>query len=363
MKGHNKKYGLLTGFVVASSLFVTGCESEKEKTFVWQLQSQAVESSIDYQELVAMADNIKLMSKGRLQITPHAAGKGSLASGPDIFGAVQKGDVEIGNGWPNWWSAQDPAWAVMNALPFDLMNIDASMIFFLAGEGTDLANQLSMPKGIMWRPAWWPGMEFGLLSRIPISGLDDLKGKKVRIGPGMPSEVLAEAANAYTIPLTPEEIRPALENGELDAVEWTTTGGAWELGLNDVSPYAIVPAIWQPSVVSDFLINAEAYNKLPEDLRAILDTAMDSYTLNTTIKSKANDIVAYENFKGINTQFTVWSEEDVAKWRVASDKITESYKLKNPLTRSLIEKKQLFKQRYEDYYEVFGPYDAGQKGK
>jgi len=348
------KMFVATGFLV----LLLGCDQKgAQDQFQWRLQSQAVESSVDYQGLVEMAKQVKLMSGDRLNIETFPGGKTSIAGGPDIFTAVKNGKVEIGNGWPNWWSAQDPAWAVMNAGPFDLMNIDASMIFFLEGEGTKLANQLSRPEGIIWRAAWWPGMEFGLLSRSPINSLKDLKDKKVRIGPGLPSEVLAEAAQAYTIPLTPEEIRPALENGELDAVEWTTAGGAWDLALNDISPYAIVPAIWQPSVVSDFLINEAAYNALPEDLQAILDSAMKSYTLTTTIKSKMKDIEAFERFKDSSTQVTTWSEEDIKTWRTASDKITGIYRLKNQFTRELIDKKQAFKKRYEDYYDVFGPYD------
>jgi TRAP-type mannitol/chloroaromatic compound transport system substrate-binding protein len=359
MINSNKNKITSFGLIIFSLVFVlSGCSSSiSNKTFEWKLQSQAIESSVDYQQLVVMVDKVRLMSGGRLNITTYPGGPKSLASGPDIFNAVRKGTVQMGNGWPNWWSAQDPAWAVMNAGPFDLMNIDASMIFFFEEQGIELANQLSEPEGVMWRPAWWPGMEFGLLSRTPISGLDDLAKKKVRIGPGLPSEVLAEASNAFTIPLTPDEIRPALETGELDAVEWTTAGGAWELGLNDISPYAIVPAIWQPSVVSDFLINKDAFSMLPEDLKEILETAIHSYTLTTTLKSKKKDIEAYEKFMASDSVITKWSKEDIERWRKASNKIEALYKARNQFTRDLIERKQAFKKRYEAYYEVFGPYD------
>lgn len=333
-----------------------GCQGEDApKTFEWELVSQAPKNSLDYQQLQVMAENVKRMSNGRLVIKTYPGGE--KAVGPDIFKAVGAGKVQMGNGWPNWWSGQDPAWAVMNAGPFDFMNLDASMMFFLVGPGTDMANELSRPKGIIWRAAWWPGMEFGLLSREPIKGLDDLKAKKVRIGPGLPSEVLAEASGSYAIPLVPAEIRPALEKGELDAVEWTTSGGAWDLGLNDVSPYAIVPAIWQPSVLSDFLINEKAYNELPDDLKAILDTAIQSFTLMTTVRSKMKDIDALEKFQAAGTQINTWSESDIARWRVASDKLIDVYKQKNEFTKRLIESKQAFKQRYNDYYELFGAYD------
>jgi len=321
----------------------------------WELQSQALPKSIDYLELEKFAKNVSEMSNGRLVIVPHPAGE--LAHGAGIFNAVSENTVQMGNGWPNWWAAQDPAWAVMNAGPFDFMNIDASMMFFMEKGGTEMANQLSIPKGVLWRPAWWAGMEFGLTSKKPITGLDDLKGKKVRIGPGLPSQVLAEAAESISIPLVPEEIRASLENNSLDAVEWTTAAGVIDLGLHDLSPYGIVPAIWQPSVLADFLINKQAYDKLSPDLRAILETAIKSYTLTTTLKAKTKDIESLEKFKTLGMTLRKWSDEDIVRWRKASDKIIAEYKKRDNFSKHLIDKKQEFKRHYDKYYELFGSYE------
>ena len=343
---------ILMGVLVS---FLAGCSQEPVRIYEWRLQSQAVEQSIDFQELITFSKNVELMSQGRLKISVHPGGE--IAGGPQIFDAVRDGTVEMGNGWPNWWSGQNPAWAVMNAGPFDFMNLDASMMFFLAGDGTELANKMAKKDGLVWRPAWWPGMEFGLLSREPINGLDDLKGKKVRIGPGLPSEVLAEASGSYSVPLVPQEIRPALENGDLDAVEWTTTAGALSLGISDVSPYAIVPAIWQPSVLSDFLINAAAYEQLPNDLQAILETAIKAYTLTTTMKAKVADIAALDEFKKSGTTIKSWSASDIDRWRLANDKIIATYKERDPYTKELIEAKQFFKSQYNEYYRYFGAYE------
>ncbi|RRJ82645.1 TRAP transporter substrate-binding protein DctP [Aestuariirhabdus litorea] len=350
---------MLRRLVLMFFLFaIIGCDQQRQPDqYQWRLQSHALETTLDYQELLLFTERVAKMSNGRLQITPHPGGPGALASGPDIFTAVAEGDIEMGNGWPNWWSAQHPAWAVMNAGPFDFMNIDASMMFFFSGEGTKLANELSNSKGILWRPAWWPGMEFGLLSREPIRGLADMKGKRVRIGPGLPSEVLAEASGSFAIPLVPEEIRPALSKGELDAVEWTTTGGAWDLQLGHLSPFAIVPAIWQPSVLSDFLINQQAYNQLPPDLQTILETAIQAYTLTTTLHSKVKDIEALGLFRNNGTRLTQWSPEDIERWRTASNTVLERYRNRDEFSARLIDSKRAFKATYDDYYQVFGPYD------
>ncbi|WP_320823213.1 TRAP transporter substrate-binding protein DctP [Reinekea sp.] len=335
-----------------AGLILVGCQSSHHQ---WSLQSQASPTSIDFIELNRMTDNIRLMSQGRLDI--RAVPSGVITGGPDIYTAVKEGRIEMGSGWPNWWSGNHPAWAVMNAGPFGFMNIDASLLFFIAGEGTHLANELSRPDGIIWRPAWWPGMEFGLLSSEPINGLADLKGKRVRIGPGLPSEVLAAASGAATIPLVPKEIRPALISGALDAVEWTTAAGAWDLGLGEIAPYAIVPAIWQPAVLADFLINAAAFNALPEDLQAILMTAIQSYTLTTTAKAKLQDFAALDKFRDRGTQITRWSPEDIDIWRAKSEQIYQQYRSSDPFTNRLLTEKHRLKERYDAYYQVFGAYE------
>ncbi len=347
----SKQWLLLSMFTLA------GCadDSENNKIHHWKLQSQAIETSVDYLELEVFSKNVALMSNGRLNITPYSAGK--LVPGSDIFNAVSQSIIQMGNGWPNWWSAQHPSWAVMNAGPFDFMNIDASMMFFFEKGGIELANELSAPKNVIWRPAWWAGMEFGLISKEPISGLSDLRGKKVRIGPGLPSEVLAEAAGSLAIPLVPEEIRPSLENGNLDAVEWTTAAGVLDLKLQDLSPYGIVPAIWQPSVLADFLINKDAYDQLTPDLKAILETAIKSYTLTTTLKAKSKDIDALAQLKEGGMILSKWTDEDIELWRKASDKITSKYVNRDDFSKRLIDQKKSFKESYNSYYELFGPYD------
>ncbi len=330
-----------------------GCTQDKKVH--WKLQSQASETSIDYQELISFSENIKKMTNGKFVIDIYYGGQ--ISNGGNIFESVRNGEVDMGNGWPNWWSAQHPSWAVMNAGPFDFMNIDASMIFFLAGEGMGHANKLAKDKGLIWRPAWWPGMEFGLISPKPIRGLQDLKGKKVRIGPGLPSEVLSLAANSFSIPLVPSEIRASLKSGAIDAVEWTTANGILDLGLDDIAKNAIVPAVWQPSVLSDFLINQKSYNDLPENYKTILEVAIQSYTLMTTIKAKKKDIESLEVLKDRGVVFNKWSKADIEKWRVSADKIYAEYKKQDEFSEKLINSKQKFKRDYNKYYELFQSYE------
>ncbi|TDO97575.1 TRAP transporter substrate-binding protein DctP [Marinomonas balearica] len=341
--------------IVFLLLTLSGCHSKKDADiFKWRLQSQAPASSVSFIELQTFCQNIQVMTNGRLIITPFPAGE--LVRGPDIFNAVSENRIEMGNGWPNWWSAQHPAWSLLNAGPFDLMNLDASMIFFFEENGIELANTISQPKGIIWRPAWWTGMEFGLVSSTPLSNLDDLTGKKIRIGPGIPSEVLTEASGSLAIPLVPEEIKASLENGNLDAAEWTTADGILELGLDEIAPHALVPAIWQPSVLSDFLINQTAYEQLPVDIKTTLETAIKAYTLTTTLKSKAKDIDALISLRRGGMTLRTWNDNDLKRWKKATEKVYSRYTNNDGLSAEIYTEKKAFKDKYVDYYQLFGPY-------
>ncbi|MDX1738126.1 MAG: hypothetical protein R3261_07805, partial [Alphaproteobacteria bacterium] len=77
---------------------LSACQPEEQAKIEWKLQSQAVENSIDFQQLIIFAEDVKVMSNGKFIITPYSAGK--LAHGPDIFNAVKERKVEMGNGWP-----------------------------------------------------------------------------------------------------------------------------------------------------------------------------------------------------------------------------------------------------------------------
>ncbi|GLQ29601.1 TRAP transporter substrate-binding protein DctP [Litoribrevibacter albus] len=330
-------------------------ESRTPKTFTWKIQSQAPEQNPDYQTLVEFTEKVKVMSQGRLIITPYS--EAMITKGAELFSGVKEGITEMALGWPNWWLNQNIGWAAIQSGPYDFMNIDASMLYFYEGEGTKLANELSMSQGIIWRPAWWAGMELGILSRTKIEGLKDLKDKKIRIGPGIPADTLIEASGAFATPVTPEEIIPLANSGLLDGVEWTVPGATLSMGFAKSYPYLIAPAVWQPSVLADFLINKEAYNALPPDLQAILESAMKDYTLTTTLKSKNIDISAYRNFIEDGHDVATWSKEDLEVWKLTSDKVYKRYRDESDAFNTIYESKMRYKSNYDEYYKTFGAYD------
>jgi TRAP-type mannitol/chloroaromatic compound transport system substrate-binding protein len=105
------------------------------------------------------------------------------------------------------------------------------------------------------------------------------------------------------------------------------------------------------------LINQQAYNELQKDLQAILESAIKSYTLQTTLKAKVADFDSLNKFINNGVTINKWKDADIDKWREVTEGVMKSYAESSELSKDIIEKKKEFKRRFDEYYEWFGSYE------
>lgn len=331
------------------------------ENFSWILQSQAPAANPDFKAVEEFSKNVDMMTAGRLKIKVLAGdSKNKIAKGTGIYSAVKSNKAQMAVGWPNWWHKVDSAWNALQSGPYGFMNIDASMMWFFHGNGTKFANELSSKDGIIWRPAWWAGMELGILTKNNIRSLADLKGQTVRIGPGIPNETLklaAEGVRTNTIPSA--DIERAFKSGLIQGIEWTVPSATIKMGFHGKgkADHLLVPAVWQPSVLGDFLINKSSFEKLPSDIQAILETAMKSFALTTTLGGKVKDMAAMEQFVKEGVSVSKWSDEDLKVWKEKANIVYEKHKKSSDKFTRFFEDKQKFKERYNKYYETHKAYE------
>lgn len=292
-----------------------------------------------------MAEKVSIMTGGKFSITVYQ--KDLLAKGSDIFQKVKEGTFEIGMGQPHWWRDINPAWSAIQSVPFGFMNLETSMMFFLEDEGTHLANQLSNPHGILWRPASWSSMEFGILTTFPARYLSDLNGKTFMMEEGLGAELFRNVAGVQTVQIPPTEIHGAIRNGKIQGVEWGTPGETFYMKFHRLCDYAISPALWHPSVLSDFLINQDSYDQLPYAYQIALETSLKAYTLAITLQKKTHDITALERFLEFGTEISIWSPEDTLKWKRAADQLFKAYSERSYSFKRVLEFKKKFKLKYD----------------
>ncbi len=215
-----------------------------------------------------LAKMIGEMSEGRLQVEVYGAGE--IVPAFESMDAVSSGTVEMGHGAPYYWKGKVPASQFIASLPFGLTAQEQNAWFYYGG-GQELADKVYAQMGTKFFPSGNTGTQMGGWFNKEIKSLDDYKGLKMRI-PGLGGEVV-KAAGGIVVNLPGGEIPPALQSGAIDATEWVGPYNDLAFGLYKSAKYYYYPGWHEPATVLDCFINMKAWESLPADLKAIVETA------------------------------------------------------------------------------------------
>jgi TRAP-type mannitol/chloroaromatic compound transport system substrate-binding protein len=242
---------------------------------------------------VYFSELVKKMSNGRLRIQVFPGG--AVVPPMEIGGAVRKGTVQMGAYWPGWDIGVDPTTAILGGFA-GAMNSELTFNWLYAEGGAELWAQFRREVfQVHALPCGFYGTETFLYSHKPIRRLKDVQGMKIRTA-GAWADILTKMG-ASTVTLPSGEVLPALERRVIDATELTTPGGDLPMGFHEVAKYAIFPGAHQPSASFELQVNLKAWNDLPADLKAIIESAAMNATLNSWVKHTSLDLPAIEQYK------------------------------------------------------------------
>jgi len=219
------------------------------------------------------ADEVRKMSDGRLDIKVYAGGE--LVPALGVFDAVSQGTVEMGHGSPYYWAGKVPAAQFFASVPFG-MTASGMNAWLYEGGGLKLWREVYKPFNLVPFPGGNTGVQMGGWFNKKIESLDDIKGLRMRI-PGLGGKVLA-AAGGNPVLMAGGEIYTALDRGAIDATEWVGPYHDMRLGLNRAAKYYYYPGWHEPGTELEFMVNADAWAQLPEDLKTIVRTAAQATT-------------------------------------------------------------------------------------
>lgn len=215
-----------------------------------------------------LADRIGHMSGGRLTIKLYAAGE--LVPALEVFSAVTQGAAEIAHTAPLFWGGKIPAAPLFTAGPFGLTPLE-HITWINHGGGQALWDKLYAPFGIKPFMAGNTGFQMGGWYKNELRSLDDLKGLKIRM-PGLGGDVM-RALGASPVALAPGDIFPALQSGLIDATEFLGPSSDFAMGFYKVAKNYYSPGFHEPNGTGEALVSIQALEALPNDLRAIVETA------------------------------------------------------------------------------------------
>ncbi|MEM9620516.1 MAG: TRAP transporter substrate-binding protein [Pseudomonadota bacterium] len=215
-----------------------------------------------------LADNLRTMSNGRLDIKVYGAGE--LVGAFEIFDAVAQGTAEMGHGAAYYWRGKIPIAAMFSTVPFG-MNAQEMNGWLHYGGGMALWRELYEPFGLVPLASGNTGVQMAGWFNKEINSLDDLQGLKMRI-PGLGGEVL-KRAGGVPVALPGSEIFTSLQTGVIDATEWVGPYNDLALGLHSVAEYYYYPGWHEPGPTLESIVNKAAWDSLPADLQAMVEVA------------------------------------------------------------------------------------------
>jgi len=241
----------------------------KEKKFRWKMVTTWPPH---FPMLGEGADNfakwVGEMSGGRLKIQVY--GGGELVPPLGVFDAVSQGTVEMGHGAAYYWAGKSPATQFFAAVPFGF-NAQSLNAWLYSGGGMELWDEVYAKFNLKPFLAGNTGVQMGGWFNKEIKSMDDLKGLKMRI-PGLGGKVIAKAGGNAVL-VAGGEIYTNLDRGVIDATEWVGPFHDLKMGFYKAAKYYYYPGWHEAGTGIEAMVNLNAWNSLPDDLKAIVEAA------------------------------------------------------------------------------------------
>jgi TRAP-type mannitol/chloroaromatic compound transport system substrate-binding protein len=213
----------------------------------------------------------------------------------------------------SYFSGKDPAFGLI-ANPVGAWSDPIQMLRFVEyGGGKELINEIMEPYGLHFIGATATGLE-AFVSKVPLDGVADLAGLKMRAPEGLVQEVFA-AAGASPVNLPGSEVFTSLDKGVIDAADYTVVSTNQSQGMHDVALHPVYPGFHSLPLV-EVSINLDTWNGMPADIKAILEVSVRDFAIDMTSQLAMKDLVAVAEARN-NPDITIhnWSAEERAKFR------------------------------------------------
>jgi len=330
-----------------------GAPSASTEKYSWNL-ALAVPSTLPIwgPGLIRFADDVRLLSGGRLDITVH--GKGERHKSTDqIFTGVREGLYEMGHAAAYYWIGKSDehemkAAAFFTTVPFG-MTATGMGAWLAHGGGQELWDELYAPLGLKALPCGNTGVQAGGWFRKPIETVADFENLKMRI-PGFGGEVLA-AAGGTPEDTQPGEIFQALDQGRIDATEWVGPYHDYLMKFHQAAKYYYTGGWHEPGATLELLINKKAWESLPADLKAVVRTCAAAADRAIHLEWAAKDAEYYAKLKAMpDLHVGNFPRAVTDELHGLAKEVLAGIRDQGPMAKKIHDSYTSFKDTYRDYF-------------
>lgn len=209
-------------------------------------------------------------------------------------------------------SGKDPAFALIGntvgawGSPYEMLR------YVNYGGGKELMNELMNPYGLQFIGATSGGLE-AFVSKVPLNGVDDLAGLKLRAPEGLVQKVFA-AAGAAPVNLPASEVFTSLDKGVIDAADYTVFTANHAAGMHEVAGHPVYPGFHSMPMI-EVSMNKATWDGLDADLQQLLEMSVSHLALDMTSQLFMKDLEAVADAQAKGIEIHNWSQVERAKFR------------------------------------------------
>ncbi len=306
---------------LVTSAIVTLCLSSAAfaQDYNLRFQSSDPAGNPNFQIQQEWAENVGILTDGR--ITIEMLPVNSIVQHTETQDAVAAGLIDGHITDTSYFTGKDAAFGLI-ANPVGAWSAPSEMLRFMEyGGGNELMNELLEPYGLHFIGAMTTGLE-AFVSKVPLDGVDDLQGLRMRAPEGLVQEVFA-AAGAAPVNLPGSEVFTSLDKGVIDAADYTVFSTNQAQGLHDIATHPVYPGFHSMPLI-EVSINSAKWKNMPADLQAILEVSVRDFANKMISQLAMKDLVAVAKARE-NPEITIhnWSAEERAKFRSIATNLWE----------------------------------------
>ena len=309
---------------IAAALTLAGPVQAAEYEWTFQTSSQAGDNFFPLQQ--EWARGVEECSDGQvaIQVLPT----GSVVQYNETLDAVSAGILTGHITDPSYFAGKDPAFALIGNMVGAWSDPDEMRTFLAEGGGYEIYRDLLEQYNLYLIDATSTGVE-AFVSKVPIRGVDDLKGVKMRAPEGLVNDVFG-AAGATPVNLPGSEVYTALQQGVIDAADYTVFSTNHSLGFHEFARYPLYPGFHSMPMM-EIAINNDVWESLPDDLKKCVTDETERFRTDIVNQLDALDKEAAEQAKADGVEVIDWSDEERKKFREIAQQQWASWAERSPV--------------------------------
>jgi len=321
---------LIVLVVIVMSIILSSANVFSAEVIKWKGQCWVGVTDLAYKSFEKLCNRVKIATNGRLEITPHP--DGAIVPAYQMLDAIKGNVIQAMNGAAIYWAGKDPAFALLGDLNAAWTHPWEADAYFHYHGGLEFLREAYKPFGVYPVGVTWVGVEVMPLKKC-VRKVDDFKGLKLRTPHGIPAEFF-KRMGASAVILPGGEVYSGLEKGIIDGTDWGTPSMNYRMKFHEVCKYYNWPGFHSMATM-DFCVNLGEWNKLPGDIKAILESAVREFAWDMVETGAVDSYKAIEEMKAKGVTQCVWSDEELTKARKIAQGVWEDWAKKSPLCQKV----------------------------